>query len=272
MTTEETLRPRRQRTEPGRGAKGNGVRQRIVVVDDDEAICEMIQDYMSDEGFAVATALDGVGLHAAIAEAPTQLVILDLKLPDKDGFALARELRERHADIGILILTGKDDVVDRVAGLEIGADDYVTKPFHLRELLARARSILRRRQQDAAAEDPVDPAPHPAGDGGRRRFRFAGWTIDLTVRELRAPDGCSVVLTGGEFDLLVTFVEHPGRPLSRAQILDMARHRAAAPFDRSIDVQVGRLRRKIETDPKRPMLIKTIRNAGYMLDAPVNRA
>lgn len=269
MTTEETLRQRRRETESRGGARTAAVKQRIVVVDDDPAICETIQDYMSDEGFHVDTALDGVGLHAAIAEVPAQLVILDLKLPDKDGFALARELRERHADIGILILTGKDDVVDRVAGLEIGADDYVTKPFHLRELLARARSILRRRQQDAAEPDPAQAPGLPADDNVRQRLGFAGWTIDLTVRDLRAPDGRAVALTGGEFDLLVTFVEHPGRPLSRAQILDMARHRAAAPFDRSIDVQVGRLRRKIETDPRRPRLIKTIRNAGYMLDATV---
>ena len=172
--------------------------------------------------------------------------------------------------MGIVMISGKEDVVDRVAGLEVGADDYIVKPFHLRELLARIRSVLRRR--DISGNSPAGPAESQtalAGTGSRQLLCFSGWILDSEQRILTSPDGELPQLTGGEFDLLVAFASHPKRALTREQLLDYSRSRDAEAFDRSIDVQVGRLRRKIEQDPKRPALIKTVRNVGYMFGADV---
>jgi len=230
----------------------------ILVVDDQQEICDLVREYLSDEGFRVSTANDGSAMRETMARDAVDLVILDLVLRGEDGLQLARELRSQ-SDIGIIMLTGRGETVDRIIGLEMGADDYLSKPFHLRELLARVRSVLRR-----GGSRGGDKSGAP-----RSRVRFAGWTLDLASRELMSPSGEDVRLTTGEFELLAAFVNHANQVLSRDRLLDLSRHREAGPFDRTIDVQVGRLRRKLEDDPKNPTLIKTVRAGGYMFTAPV---
>jgi len=230
----------------------------ILVVDDQQEICDLVREYLSDEGFRVSTAKDGTGLREELARSQVDLVILDLMLPGEDGLQLARELRNQ-SEIGIIMLTGRGETVDRIIGLEMGADDYLPKPFHLRELLARVRSVLRR----VASRTGEALAAH------RVRMRFAGWTFDLASRALISPAGEEVRLTTGEFELLAAFVDHAGQVLSRDRLLDLARHREAGPFDRTIDVQVGRLRRKLEDDPRSPALIKTVRGGGYIFTPAV---
>lgn len=230
----------------------------ILVVDDQQEICDLVREYLADEGFRVSTANDGAGLREEMARAKVDLVILDLMLGREDGLQLARELRG-ESDIGIIILTGRGETVDRIIGLEMGADDYLPKPFHLRELLARVRSVMRRAASRAAER----------ADGERPRARFADWVLDLSSRELLAPSGENIRLTTGEFELLAAFVNHANQVLSRDRLLDLSRHREAGPFDRTIDVQVGRLRRKLESDPKNPSMIKTVRGGGYMFTPPV---
>ena len=230
----------------------------ILVVDDQQEICDLVREYLVDEGFRVSTANDGAGMRETIARETIDLVILDLVLRGEDGLQLARELRGQ-SDIGIIMLTGRGETVDRIIGLEMGADDYLSKPFHLRELLARVRSVLRR-------------GPARAGDKAavqRERVRFAGWSLDLASRELVSPVGEEVRLTTGEFELLAAFVNHANQVLSRDRLLDLSPHREAGPFDRTIDVQVGRLRRKLEDDPKNPAMIKTVRAGGYIFTPPV---
>jgi DNA-binding response OmpR family regulator len=226
----------------------------ILVVDDQREICEVVQDYLSNEGYRVSTAYDGAVMRRIMAQSAVDLVILDLMLPGEDGLALARALRE-ESGVGIIILTGRGDTVDRIIGLEMGADDYLPKPFHLRELLARVKSVLRRVSSRTADSTAVP---------NRSKARFAGWNLDLTSRELRSPSGREVRLTTGEFDLLAAFVNNANQVLSRDRLLDLARNREAGPFDRTIDVQVGRLRRKLESDPQKPTMIKTVRGTGYI--------
>ena len=230
----------------------------ILVVDDQQEICDVVQEYLTSEGYRVSTASDGTGMRRVMSQAPVDLVILDLMLPGEDGLMLARSLRS-ESGIGIIILTGRGETVDRIIGLEMGADDYLPKPFHLRELLARVKSVLRR-VQSRTAETP---------QATRMRARFAGWNLDLSSRELLSPTGEEVRLTTGEFDLLAAFVNHANQVLSRDRLLDLARNREAGPFDRTIDVQVGRLRRKLEDDPQNPALIKTVRGSGYIFTPPV---
>jgi DNA-binding response OmpR family regulator len=225
----------------------------ILVVDDQQEICDVVQEYLTGEGYRVSTAHDGAGMRRALSQSPIDLVILDLMLPGEDGLTLARSLRN-ESGIGIIILTGRSETVDRIIGLEMGADDYLPKPFHLRELLARVKSVLRRVQSRV-------------GDGAqplRSRVRFAGWHLDLSSRELLSPKGEDVRLTTGEFDLLAAFVSNANQVLTRDRLLDLARNREAGPFDRTIDVQVGRLRRKLEDNPQNPTLIKTVRGSGYI--------
>jgi DNA-binding response OmpR family regulator len=236
--------------------------EHILVVDDDPQIREVIGDYLSAEGFKVSQAGDGTAMQRVLEAGPADLVILDVQLPGEDGLTLAARLR-RESQGGIIMLSRKDDLVDRVAGLEVGADDYVAKPFELRELLARVRSVLRRRRPDAAPLAAT--ADHEAG----RKLRFAGYELDPHARLLFAANGQPVELSAGEFDLLAIFLDHPKRALTRDQILQNVRGREAGTFDRSIDVQVGRLRRKIEVNPRRPELIKTVRSIGYMFDMDV---
>jgi len=230
----------------------------ILVVDDQQEICDLVREYLSDEGFRVSTANDGAGLREAMVRDTIDLVILDLVLRGEDGLQLARELRSQ-SDIGIIMLTGRGETIDRIIGLEMGADDYLAKPFHMRELLARVRSVLRRSAALASERS----------EGPRARIRFAGWTLDLASRELLSPSGEQVRLTSGEFALLAAFVNHPNQVLSRDRLLDLSRNREAGPFDRTIDVQVGRLRRRLRDDRQNPTMIKTVRGGGYIFTPPV---
>src|SRR2546428_2265545 len=230
----------------------------ILVVDDQKEICDVVQEYLTGEGYRVSTAHDGDGMRRVLGQHHVDLVILDLMLPGEDGLTLARSLRN-ESGIGIIILTGRGETVDRIIGLEMGADDYLPKPFHLRELLARVKSVLRR----VSSRSQENPA------GNRSKARFAGWNLDLSTRELKSPAGSEVRLTTGEFDLLAAFVNHANQVLSRDRLLDLARNREAGPFDRTIDVQVGRLRRKLEDDPEKPNMIKTVRGTGYIFTPPV---
>jgi DNA-binding response OmpR family regulator len=231
----------------------------ILVVDDQNDICEVVQDYLVGEGYRVSTANDGTAMRRVIAQNTVDLVILDLMLPGEDGLTLAQALRG-ESNVGIIILTGRGETVDRIIGLEMGADDYLPKPFHLRELLARVKSVLRR----VSARSNEKPS-----SGNRSKARFAGWDLDLSTRELVSPAGSEVRLTTGEFDLLAAFVNNANQVLSRDRLLDLARNREAGPFDRTIDVQVGRLRRKLEDDPQKPTMIKTVRGTGYIFTPTV---
>jgi two-component system OmpR family response regulator len=230
----------------------------ILIVDDQPEICDVVQEYLSGEGYRVSIAHDGAGMRRVMLQSPVDLVILDLMLPGEDGLTLARSLRE-ESGVGIIILTGRGETVDRIIGLEMGADDYLPKPFHLRELLARVKSVLRR-----VTTRTADRSAQP-----RSKARFAGWQLDLASRELRSPSGEEVRLTTGEFDLLSAFVNNANLVLTRDRLLDLARNREAGPFDRTIDVQVGRLRRKLAEDPQKPTMIKTVRGSGYIFTPPV---
>ena len=230
----------------------------ILIVDDQSEICDLVQEYLSNEGYRVSTAQDGAGMRRVITQDPIDLVILDLVLPGEDGLTLARSLRE-ESSVGIIILTGRGETVDRIIGLEMGADDYLPKPFHLRELLARVKSVLRRA---STRSDDRQTTSRP-------RARFAGWNLDLSTRELLSPSGEEFRLTTGEFDLLAAFVNNANQVLTRDRLLDLARNREAGPFDRTIDVQVGRLRRKLEDNPQRPTMIKTVRGSGYIFTPSV---
>jgi DNA-binding response OmpR family regulator len=241
----------------------------IAVLDDEPDITQLLANYLQSQGFRVSQLHDGAALMALMAADTPQLVLLDLGLPGEDGFAIARRLRE-HWRSGLVIVTGRGDAVDKVVGLEIGADDYVTKPFDLRELLARIKAVLRRVvPAEEAAPAPVAAAPAVVPAPPRQRFRFQGWELDMAARRLAAPDGREVVLTTGELDLLAVLVQHPGRVLSRDFLLQATHRREAAPFDRTIDVQIGRLRRKLQAEGGATGLIKSVRGAGYMLVAEV---
>ncbi|MEO7056417.1 MAG: response regulator transcription factor [Caldimonas sp.] len=244
----------------------------IAVLDDEIDITTLLAGYLESRGYRVSQVHTGGALLLLMPADPPALVLLDLGLPGEDGFAIARQLRE-HWHCGLIIVTGRGDAVDKVVGLEVGADDYVTKPFDLRELLARISAVLRRVAPAGAREQAiVNAADAPFGAALAAlpsRHRFAGWELDTAARRLVAPRGDEVALTGGEFDLLSAFARHPGRVLSRDFLLETTRGRDAAPFDRTIDVQVGRLRKKIEADAEDPQIIKSVRGAGYILVAPV---
>jgi two-component system, OmpR family, response regulator len=232
----------------------------ILVVDDDPATRDVIACYLDTRGFRVTPVADGRSMALILTERPVDLVILDLKLNDEDGLDLMRGL-SRHGEVPTIVLTGyRCDETDKVVGLELGADDYMTKPFSPRELLARVRAVLRR-----------------SGAGERRsrkeeqriRFRFANWELNMRTRRLRSPAGATIVLTAGEFNLLIALLRSPQRVLSREQLLAASRVHDEEVFDRSIDVQILRLRRKLEADPNEPRLITTERGAGYVFAAPV---
>ncbi|MGQ9370919.1 response regulator [Azospirillum sp. ST 5-10] len=230
----------------------------LLVVDDDRDIRTLTAQFLTKHGYRVTAVRDGTEMMRTLETARIDLIVLDLMLPGEDGLSLCRRLRATSA-IPIVMLTAMGEETDRIVGLEMGADDYLAKPFSPRELLARVKAVLRRVN-----------APQTVGDGeGAKVLRFEGWSLDLTRRELRSPDGVLVQLSAGEYDLLVAFAEHPQRVLNRDQLLDLARGRAAVPFDRSVDVQVSRLRRKIEPDPAEPALIKTVRGGGYMFTPTV---
>ncbi len=237
----------------------------VLVVDDDAKVRRMLLEYLEEQGLRVTGAGSGAEMRAAFAKGPVDVVLLDLVLPGEDGLTLARELRA-ESDVGIIIVTGRGDVVDRVVGLEVGADDYLAKPFHLREVLARIKSVLRRSRPALRA---VAPEAVPAAGTGV--LAFAGFVLDPGKRSLTAPGGDEVALTTGEFNLLVAFAERPGRVLDRDTLMDLAKGRQWEAMDRSVDTQVARLRRKIEPDPKNPTLIRAVRGVGYLLAAEVTR-
>ncbi|WP_428419698.1 winged helix-turn-helix domain-containing protein [Methylibium sp.] len=230
----------------------------LAILDDEVDITQLLAGYLHGHGFRITQVHSGSALMALMSSDAPALVLLDLGLPGEDGFSIARQLRE-HWHCGLVIVTGRGDAVDKVVGLEIGADDYVTKPFDLRELLARIKAVLRR----------LVPGEAPAGPAPPGRLRFADWVLDTAARRLTSPQGQDVALTAGEFDLLCTFAQHAGRVLSRDFLLEHTRGREAGPFDRTIDVQVGRLRKKLEADAEDPQIIKSVRGAGYILVAPV---
>jgi DNA-binding response OmpR family regulator len=235
--------------------------RRLLVVDDDPQIRDLVARYLRGQGFTVVTAGDGEGLRREIAAGPVDAVLLDLGLPGEDGLDVARALREQwHGPI--IIVSGRGEAVDRIVGLELGADDYVTKPFDLRELLARIRAVLRR----AHAGD----TPSPGVQGAC--LEFAGFRFDPLARSLHDASGAEVALTAGEYALLALFLQAPGRVLSRDYLVERLHGRSAGPYDRAIDVQVGRLRRKIEVDPAQPALIRAVRGSGYAFSASVRRA
>lgn len=237
----------------------------ILVVDDEPRIRTMLRRYLTTEGFKVAEAADGAELRAALERERFDLVLLDLVLPGEDGLSLARHIRQQ-SQVPVIMLTGKGDLIDRVAGLEAGADDYIAKPFHLREVLARIRTVLRR---SAPADKPGLAAPPPAGATPGAILAFEDWRLDLPKRELSRATGEQVSLTSGEFELLRIFALHANRVLNRDQLLDLVKGREWEAFDRAIDTQVGRLRKKIESDPGNPRLIKTVRGAGYIFATTV---
>ncbi len=232
----------------------------LLIVDDDREIRGLVSQFLSRHGFRVSSAKNGQEMRDQLAASRIDLVVLDLMLPGEDGLSLCRRLRA-ESSVPVVMLTAMGEDTDRIIGLEMGADDYLAKPFNPRELLARIKAVLRRTARPAAGVV-----------AGPRILSFEGWRLDVSRRQLHSPDGALVELSGGELDLLVAFAEHPQRVLTRDQLIDLARGRASTPFDRSIDVQVSRLRRKIERDPKEPVLIKTVRSGGYVFSAVVEAA
>jgi two-component system OmpR family response regulator len=234
--------------------------EHLLVVDDDREIRDLVSRFLTRHGYRVTAARDGREMKQALADWGIDLIVLDLMLPGTDGLTLCRELRA-SSKIPVIMLTAMGEEIDRIIGLEMGADDYLPKPFNPRELLARIKAVLRRTEQ---------PSRMPEGER-TSLIRFEDWEFDIATRSLKGADGVAVDLTAGEFELLQTFALHPQRVLSRDQILDMTQGRSTAPFDRSVDVQVGRLRRKIEADPANPLLIKTVRGGGYIFTPSVER-
>jgi two-component system, OmpR family, response regulator len=241
----------------------------IAVVDDEKDITALLSGYLSGHGYRVTALHSGRALMDLMRSDPPALVLLDLGLPGEDGFVIARQLRE-HWRCGLVIVTGRGDAVDKVVGLEVGADDYVTKPFDMRELLARIKAVLRRLTQQeglpaaASAQEVVATLSVAAFTSKAELFNFAGWQLNTAARSLTDAAGTDVALTSGEFALLCAFVQHAGRVLSRDFLLEHTRGREAGPFDRTVDVQVGRLRKKLEVTVDDPQIIKSVRSAGYI--------
>lgn len=232
----------------------------VLALDDDPAVREVIADYLSRNDLRVTTVESGKALVEVLDGEAVDALILDLRLPGEDGMQIARKLRE-ESTIPILMLTGRSDEADRVMGLELGADDYLTKPFSPRELLARIRALLRRAQASATVADAIARV---------RAYRFGGWELNVGLRKLKNPEGGAVELTNGEFRLLTAFLSAPMRVLTREQLLDLSRLHNSEVYDRAIDLQILRLRRKIEIDPARPRFITTERGAGYLFAMPVD--
>jgi two-component system, OmpR family, response regulator len=230
----------------------------ILVVDDHREMRDLVSRALAREGFRVSTAADGRAMRKALADGRIDLILLDLMLPGEDGLALCRTLRA-ESNIPIIMITAKGEEVDRVIGLEMGADDYLPKPFGSRELVARIRAVLRRSRDRISAERTPG------------RYRFGRWRLDAGARELLRDDGVAIPLSTGEFELLTALIERPQRVLSRDQLLDLVHGRGANALDRSIDTQVSRLRRKLELDPSDPKIIKTVWGGGYMFAAGVSR-
>ena len=230
----------------------------VLLVEDDLEISRMLQGVLSESGFTVSGVTEAAGMDGVLARDKVDLVVLDIMLPGEDGLSICRRLRTASA-IPIIMVTARGDAVDRIVGLEIGADDYLPKPFDSRELVARIRALLRRAQGGT-------------GGGCTRPLRFAGWRIDPASRQLHDPDGLQVAMTSVEFDLLAALCRHPGQVLSRDQLIELTHSGLASPIQRSIDVHASRIRQKIEPDPDNPRYIKTVRLGGYMFTEPVEQA
>lgn len=226
----------------------------ILIVDDDREISGLLAEYLEKNGYKTMTAGEGKAMWKALDEARIDLIVLDLNLPGDDGLTLCRTLRTR-SNVPVIMLTARGEPVDRILGLEMGADDYLPKPFEPRELFARIRSVLRRSQS----------LPLNMQGAESRQMHFAGWTMDFTARHLINPEGTIVALSGAEYRLLKIFLDHANRVLSRDQLLNLTQGRDADPFDRSIDLQISRLRQKLGEDARSPQIIKTVRNEGYVL-------
>ncbi|MBB4619825.1 two-component system, OmpR family, response regulator [Sphingomonas sp. OV641] len=233
----------------------------VAVIEDDPGIRDLVTDLLRREGFEVLAYADAASFFRSAPVERLDCLILDVMLPGEDGLSICRTLRAARPRLPILMVSAKGDDVDRIVGLEVGADDYLAKPFNARELLARVRAALRRLRAGSEAAAGEEAAI----------YRFAGWTLSAGNRSLTAPDGALVNLTGGEFDLLLALVSHPQRVVTRDQLLDWTRGKVATPFDRAVDVQLSRLRRKIGDDPREPAMIRTIRGDGYMFAMPVAR-
>jgi two-component system, OmpR family, response regulator len=244
----------------------------IAILDDEPDITALLGTYLRSHGYRVSELHQGSQLMALMANDRPTMVLLDLGLPGEDGLTIARQLREIGAigQLGLIIVSGRGDAVDRVVGLEIGADDYITKPFDLRELLARVKAVLRLLEAATMAATGSGTRSAVERSANPDCLHFAGFTLDRAARQLRGRDGCEIALTSGEFDLLAVLALHPGRVLSRDFLLEQTRGREAAPFDRTIDVQIGRLRKKLEADPQDPQILKSVRGAGYVLVAPAH--
>ncbi|MRV75077.1 response regulator [Duganella sp. FT92W] len=231
----------------------------ILIVDDDRDIRTLLADYLEGNGYRTQCAADGAGMWKQLEEARPDLIVLDLNMPGEDGLTLCRKLRATSS-LPVIMLTARSEPLDRILGLEMGADDYLPKPFEPRELLARIRSVLRRSHA----------MPSNTGSDKVQKMRFSNWTLDLTARHLVNPDGIVIMLSGAEFRLLKVFLEHPNRVLNRDQLLNLTQGRDADPFDRSIDIQISRLRQKLGEDARVPQIIKTVRNGGYVLAGAVS--
>ncbi|MCU7838193.1 MAG: response regulator [Candidatus Thiodiazotropha sp. (ex Troendleina suluensis)] len=231
-------------------------RTTLLVVDDEQELCEILSEYFSGQGLEVYTAGSAEEARESFNTLTPNLAILDIHLPGEDGLSLARWIRERHQHVGIIMLTTAAELVDRVVGLEMGADDYVPKPFEPRELLARVKSVLRRLSHEA--QSPIQSG----------RIRFGVCEFDMTIHKLYDADGREKPLTAMEFDLLKVFIEHPNRALNRDQLMELAHNKDWGVFDRSIDLRIMRLRRKVELDPEKPEVIKTVRGVGYIYVKP----
>jgi DNA-binding response OmpR family regulator len=251
MNTESTMSEQKQ-------SSPQAAAPHVLAVDDDAIIRELIADYLGQNGFRVTAVADGQAMRAVLTEQVVDLIVLDLRLQAEDGMVIARRMRDESA-IPIIMLTGRQDEADRVMGLELGADDYLTKPFSSRELLARIRTVLRRRRAEVRQGRPE----------GIRAYRFEGCELNLNTRRFITRDGREVVLSNGEFSILVVLLGAPDRILSRDQLLDLSRLHNDEVFNRSVDAQIMRLRRKIETDPASPRYIRTERGVGYMFGVPV---
>lgn len=233
----------------------------ILIVDDDPEICELVSDYLQQHGYRVSTAHNGIEMQRVMKKLTIDLVVLDIMMPGEDGLTLCRKLRE-NSNVFIIILSAIGEEADRIIGLEIGADDYLAKPFSPRELLAHIKALARRTHARIGQKStPITNLPN---------LKFLEWVLDQNKRRLIAPDGVTVPLSTGEYELLLAFLENPHRTLSRDQLLDITRGRESLPFDRTIDVQVARLRKKIEIDPKIPQVILTVRGGGYQFNADVH--
>ena len=234
----------------------------ILVVDDDREIRSLLAEYLDANGFRTLTATNGIDMRRVLEESRIDLVVLDLTLPGEDGLTLCRNLRASpaHGNLPVIMLTARGAPVDRILGLEMGADDYLAKPFEPRELFARIRSVLRR----------THALPPNMAATEAQFMQFGGWTLDMIARHLINEQGVVVALSGAEFRMLKVFLDHPNRVLNRDQLLELTQGREADPFDRSIDIQISRLRQKLGDDARTPRIVKTVRNEGYVLATVVN--